>query len=115
MEKHCKVSVTDLELRKSTERQLASVKAANSRNIFFTASLFILGLLMGGFIAGHGSVHVVPTRQQALFLYQTWNSGKELKTKILNREGGSYVYHCIYPSAVNTALSANYAPITPGV
>lgn len=109
MEKHCKVSVTGVETRKSTKRQLASVKAAISRNIFFTASLYFLGLLMGSVIAGHGLVHVFPPHQQALFLFQPWKAGEELKTKILNQEGGSYVYHCIYPSAVNSALSTNYA------
>ena len=50
MEKHCKVSVTDLELRNSN-RQLASVKAAIFRNIFsFTASLYFLGLSTDSFV-----------------------------------------------------------------
>ena len=108
MEKHCKVSVTGVETRKSTKRLSATVKAANSRNIFFTASLYFLSLLMGSVIAGHGLVHVFPPRQQALFI-STVEKLKKSHNETLNQEGGSYVYHCIYPSAVNTALSANYA------
>ena len=106
MEKHCKVSVTDLELR-NTNRRLASDKAANFRNIFFTASLFILGLSTDSFVLAQVAMRS-SNPLTGSFLYRNWNSG-ESYNKTLNQRGGSYVYHCIYPSAVNTALSANYA------
>lgn len=113
MEKHCKVSVTDLELR-NTNRRLASDKAAISRNIIaFAASLFILGLSTDSFVLAQVGMRS-SNPLTGSFLYRNWNSGESLN-KTLNQRGGSYVYHCIYSSAVNTALSANYAPITPGV
>lgn len=86
LKKGAKVFGKGVENPNSTERQFATVKAANSMNFTFANSLSILSLLMGSVIAGHDSVHVFRPHQQALFLL-TVESQKVPKTKILNREG----------------------------
>ena len=109
MKNGAKIMVTGVETRKSKKRLSATVKAANSRNIFFTASLFILGLLTGSLLTGRDFLHVFPPHQQALFFVPAVESWEKSITKNTSQEGGTYALHHIFSPAVNSALSANYA------
>ena len=110
MEKHCKVSVTDLELRFRNKRLSATVKAANSRNIFIiAASLFIFGSANGQSFDWTWLVARCSNPLAGSFFVPNLELREKSIIKNTSQQGGSYALHHIFSPAVNSALSTNYA------
>ena len=102
MEKHCKVSVTGLETQSNSKGNILVAMV----HLF---SKSILGLSSG--FCQHDYYRVSSSTSPFCLCLETRTERKQINC--LGNRRADYAQY--YPSAVNTALSANYAPITPGV
>lgn len=110
MKNGAKIMVTDLELRFCKQRQLATVKAAISRNIFIiAASLFIFGSADGQSFDWTWLFARCSNPLAGSFFVPNLELREKSITKNTSQTGGTYALHHIFSPAVNPALSTNYA------